>query len=133
MKRRAGSIGIVLAALAFLGAGEGSPYEKTLQQMIASADSIGKTLKTIMDEDTAMASKPDLRKANTTWVEARDKAAKLEPPERDEKIRLEKLYKPKLEEALKTMFSEIRRVEVIPGGKDALKGIAGVLKKDGKS
>ena len=49
---------------------------------------------------------------------------------RDEKTRLEKLYKPKLEEALKKMFGEVRRVEGIPGGKDALKEIAGVLKKD---
>ena len=30
------------------------------------------------------------------------------------------------------MFLEIRRVENIPGGKDALKEIAGVLKKDSK-
>lgn len=132
MLRRAGSIGIVLAALAVLDAGEGSPYAKTLEQMIGSLDTIGATLRTIEDEDTAMASKPSLKKANDSWVEARTRAAKLEPPDREEKTRLEKLYKPKLEAALKKMFTEIRRVENIPGGKEALKEIAGVLKKDGK-
>jgi hypothetical protein len=132
MTRRAGSIGIMLATLVLLGAGEGSPYEKALQQMIGALDAIGTTLKTVVDEESAMASKPSLRKSNDIWVETRAKAAKLEPPERDEKTRLEKLYKPKLEEAMKKMFTEIRRVENIPGGKDALKEIAGVLKKDGK-
>ena len=131
MRRHAGRIALVLATLALLGAGD-SPYEKTLKDMIGAVDSIGVTLKTIVDEDTAAASKPALRKANDAFVDARTKAGKLQPPEREEKARLEKLYKPKLEEALKRMFSEIRRVEVIPGGKDALKEIAGVLKKDEK-
>lgn len=132
MKRRAGSIGIVLAAVAILGAGAGSPYEKAMQKMIDSTDSIGTTLKTVIDEDSAAAAKQPLRAAAKNWIEARAKASKLAPPERDEKTRLEKLYKPKLEESLKKMFTEIRRVENIPGGKEALKEIAGVLKKDGK-
>jgi len=132
MLRRAGSIAIVFVAFALLGAGNGSPYEKALLQMIGSLDSIGTKLKTIIDEDSALAAKPALRKAADTWVDGRTKAEKLEPPERDEKTRLEKLYKPKLEDALRKMFTEIRRVENIPGGKDALKEISGVLKKDSK-
>ncbi len=132
MIQRAGSIGIFLAAFALLGAGDGSPHEKVIQQMIGSAESIGVTLKTIIDEDTATASKPDLRKAAATFTEARAKAEKLQPPEKDEKARLEKLYKPKLKEALEKMFTEVRRVENIPGGKEALKEISGVLRKDSK-
>lgn len=132
MKHRAASIGILLAALALVGAGEGSPHEKVIQQMIGSAESIGVTLKTIIDEDTAAASKPELRKAAATFTEARSRGEKLQPPEKDEKVRLEKLYLPKLKEALQKMFSEVRRVENIPGGKEALKEISGVLKKDSK-
>ena len=128
---RAGCIGLALVAVGLMGAGD-SPYEKTLKDMIGAVDSIGVTLKTIIDEDTAAASKPVLRKANDAFVDARTKAGKLPPPEREEKARLEKVYKPKLEESLKRMFSEIRRVEIIPGGKEALKEIAGVLKKDEK-
>jgi hypothetical protein len=129
--KRAGCIGLVIASLALLGAGE-SPYEKTLKAMIGAVDSIGITLKGISDEDTAQAAKPALRKANDAFVDARTMAGKLPPPEKEEKTRLEKIYKPKLEESLKRMFSETRRVELIPGGKDALKEIAGVLKKDEK-
>jgi hypothetical protein len=132
MKNRIGSIGIVLAALALLGAGEASPHEKVIQQMIGSAESIAATLKTIIDEDAATAARPELRKAAAIWTEARKRAETLQPPEKDEKVRLEKLYKPKLKEALEKMFPEVRRVENIPGGKEALKEISGVLKKDGK-
>ena len=67
-----------------------------------------------------------------TWVDERARAAKLVPPDRAEKERLTKIYRPKIDEALKKMFLEIRRVEIIPGGKDALKEIRGVLSKDEK-
>jgi hypothetical protein len=132
MKLRAGSIAVMLLALGAAAAGEGSPYEKAIQKMIGSLDEIAVTLKTVIDEDTAGAAKPDLRKSAGVWVETRAKAAKLQPPEKDEKVRLEKLYKPKLEEAMRKMFIEVRRVENIPGGKEALKEISGVLKKDDK-
>jgi hypothetical protein len=126
---RAGCAVVMLVALGMAG-GENSPYEKAIQKMIGSLDEIAVTLKTIVDEDTAGAAKPDLRKSATVWIETRAKAAKLQPPEKEEKARLEKLYKPKLEESMRKMFIEIRRVESVPGGKDALKEIGGVLKKD---
>jgi hypothetical protein len=132
MMRRAGSLGIILFALSVLAAGEGSPHEKIMQDMIGAFDSIAASLKTITDEETATAAKPALKKSNDAFVDARNRAAKLPAPEKDEKIRLEKLYKPKIEESLKKMNMEITRVEMVPGGKDALKEIAGVLKKDGK-
>ena len=132
MKTRAWSIGIVLVAAGLAAGTQDSPYEKALLQVIDSFDKIGAKLKTIEDADTAAAAKPDLRKAADQFVEARAKAAKLQPPEKDEKTRLEKLYKPKLEEAMKKMFIEVNRVKLVPGGKDALTEIAEVLKKDGK-
>jgi hypothetical protein len=132
MKPCAAGVGILIVAVGLVVAGEGSPHEKVIQDMISSAESIGAKLKTILDEETAAAAKPDLKKANDVWVEARARSARLPAPEKVEKERLKKLYQPKLDDALKKMFSEIVRVQGIPGGKDALKEIAGVLKKDSK-
>ena len=132
MKLRAGSIAVVLFVIGVAAAGENSPYEKAVQKMIGSLDEIAATLKTVIDEDTAGAAKLDLRKSAGVWIETRAKASKLQPPEKEEKARLEKLYKPKLEESMRKMFIEIRRVEIIPGGKEALKEISGVLKKEEK-
>src|SRR5271166_3837461 len=116
MKLRAGSLAVMLLAVGAAAAGEGSPYEKAIQKMIGSLDEIAASLKTVIDEDSAGAAKPDLRKSAAVWIETRAKAAKLQPPEKDEKARLEKIYKPKLEEAMRKMFIEVRRVENIPGG-----------------
>ena len=132
MASRWWGIGILLFAGGLAGAGDGSPYEQTMQKMLSSLDKINTALKSIDTEETAKNAQPDLRKAADTWVEARARAAKLPPPERDEKERLTKLYKPKFDDALKRMVTEIQRVNVVPGGKEALKEIAGVLKKDGK-
>ena len=132
MIRRAGSLGVVLITLALFAAGGGSPHEKIMQEMLGALHAIGTSLKTITDEDTAAAAKPALKKANDAFVDARTRAAKLPAPEKDEKVRLEKAYKPKFEESMKKMNVERTRVEFVPGGKDALKEIAGVLDKDRK-
>ena len=132
MHKRALGVAVWLMAAAWVAAAQESPYEKALQQVVDSFDKIGAALKTIVDEESAAASKPALRKSADTFLEARARAAKLQPPEKDEKVRLEKLFKPKLEAAMKKLFGEYGRVERIPGGKDALKEIAGVLKKDAK-
>ena len=113
-------------------AGEASPYEKSLQQVLDSFNKIGAKLVTIVDEDSALAAKPELRKAAESFIEARAKAEKLPPPEKDEKVRLEKQFKAKLDESMKKLTLEIRRVELVRGGKDALKEIDAVLKKDSK-
>lgn len=132
MRLRAGSIAVVLLALGAAAAGENSPYEKAIQKMIGNLDQMAATLKTVIDEDSAGNAKLDLRKSASEWMETRAKAAKLQPPEKEEKLRLEKLYKPKLEESMRKMFIEVRRVENITGGKELLKEISGVLKKDEK-
>ena len=127
------SIALALVALGVAGAGEESPHEQAIQKMLGSLDRISAELKKIVDEESALAAKPELRKDAASYLETRAKAAKMQPPEKAEKVRLEKLYKPKIEESLKNLFTQTRRVELIePGGKDALKEIAGVLKKDGK-
>lgn len=132
MKAGAGSIVLVLAALGFAAGSQVSPYEETLKQAIESFETIGATLKKIDDEASAVAAKPALRKSAEAFLAARARAAKLPPPEKEEKVRLEKQYKPKLDEAMKKMLAEARRVNLIDGGKDALKEISGILKKDSK-
>jgi len=132
MKSRLLGISIILAGLGMVSAGEGSAYEKSLMQVLDSFNKIGATLQKIVDEESATAAKLDLRKAADSFVEARAQAEKMQPPEKDEKVRLEKLFKAKLDESMKKMAAEARRVELLPGGKDALKEISGILKKESK-
>lgn len=132
MTRHVVCLASLLLASLFVVAGEVSPYEKALTQVVESFEKIGATLKTISDEEAAIAARPELRKSAEAYIKVRAQAAKMQPPEKDEKLRLEKRYKPKLEDAMKKMLIEVVRVQVIPGGKDALKEIAGVLTKDEK-
>jgi hypothetical protein len=132
MRVRITAIFFWLATAAWIVAAQGSPYEQALQQGVDGLEKIGTTLKTIVDEESAAAAKPALRKSADAFVESKAKAAKLPPPEKEEKARLEKQFKPKFDEAIKKMNTEIRRVESIPGGKEALKEIAHALKKDDK-
>src|ERR1043165_1128829 len=128
MKTRGWGIGLLLVAAGFGMAGEEPTHEQVIQKMIGSLNEISKILKSIEPEDTAKKARSELRKAATNWIEARAKAAKMQPPERQEKERLAKIYKPKIDEALKKLFVEMGRVEVIPGGKEALKEISEILK-----
>jgi hypothetical protein len=132
MSTRIWSGGIILIAFGLAAAGEGSPHEQVIQKTLSTLESITTELAKIVDEDTANAAKPELRKAATEWAETQTKAKKLQPPDKAEKLRLEKLYKPKIDESMKKLLIQKVRVEVIPGGKDALKEISGVLKPDGK-
>lgn len=123
---------LTLFSVACVVAGEASPYEKALEKVVQSFDKISDSLKTIIDEDSANTAKPELRKAADAFIAVRAKADQMQPPEKDEKIRLEKLFKPKMDASMKRMFTEMVRVELIPGGKEALKEISGVLKKPAK-
>jgi hypothetical protein len=89
-------------------------------------------LTTIRDEDTARSAQPDLRKAAGKWQLIKKKAEGLPPPSKEEKDRLAKQYKSKLEEAQKKLFGEVARVSAIAGGRQALLEISGVLEKKGK-
>jgi hypothetical protein len=132
MKTHAWSVGILLAAVSVAFAAQGSPYEDLLKQAVEGYEKIGVTLKKIEDKASAEAARPDLRKAAASIIEARAKAEKLQQPEKDEKDRIVKLYKARLETAMKLVITQSLRVDNIPGGREALKEIAAVLKKDSK-
>jgi len=133
MFHRGAAAGLILvcAVLAAPG-GAASPFEDVLKSILATMDQIATVLSGIRDEDTAKAAHPELRKAAQQWQDIRKKADNLPPPSKEEKDRLEKQYKSKLESAQKKLFGEIARVQGIPGGRDALKEISAVLAKKAK-
>jgi hypothetical protein len=89
-------------------------------------------LKKIEDKAGAEAARPELRKAAASFLDARAKAEKEPQPEKDEKARIEKLYKARLDDAIKLVRIEAIRVDSIPGGREALKEIAAIFKKEVK-
>jgi septal ring factor EnvC (AmiA/AmiB activator) len=107
-------------------------FDDVVKQMIETMDSLTTTLATIRDEETAKAAVPELRKSAEKWQLVKKKAADLQPPSREEKDRLAKDYKKKLEEAQKKLFAEVGRVSLVPGGRPALMEISSVLDKKKK-
>jgi hypothetical protein len=123
------SVGVFVLSISMAPAGGEPSHEDVVKQMLAGLDKITMTLTTITNEESAEAAKPGLSKAAKEWVELRAKVEKLPPPPREEKERLEKEYKQKLETARKKLVAEQIRVQNIPGGPEALKEIRGVLAK----
>ncbi len=112
--------------------GKATPYEVVIKQTLETMDTLTKTLKSIRDLDTAKSAKAELAKTAEQWHGVQKKSAELPPPAKEEKDRLAKLYKMKLEEAQKNLFGEAARVRNIPGGPDVLLAISGVLDKKAK-
>jgi hypothetical protein len=127
----AGLLALLLGA-ATLSAGAAERHEAVLKEMIGAVDKLGEALKAVEDADSAKAAKPELKKGAQTFLAARAKAGKLPPPDKEAKDRLAKTYRPKLEEAMKKLFTEVRRVEKVPGGAAALVEIQPILPDNGK-
>ncbi len=108
-------------------AGEESPHELAVKQMLKSLDKLTMTLASIKDAATADAARPDLKKAAENWVDVKTKAGKLAPPEKAEKDRLAKEYKGKMDEALKKFLTEVGRVRILPAGQEVLMEIKAVV------
>lgn len=134
MRTRIVGLLVVLNLCAVLPAarGGGKAFDDIVKQMLDTMDSLTQTLTTIQDEETAKAAQPDLRKTAAKWQLIKQKAEGLPPPTREEKDRLAKQYKVKLEEAQKKLFGEVGRVSAVPGGRQALLEISGVLEKKSK-
>src|SRR5262245_24263163 len=109
-----------LLCVALAGAGNDARLEDIVKQMLGAMGQMTTTLSGITDEASAKAAHPDLKKSAESWLLIRKNADKVPPPTKEEKDRLAKEYKPKLEEAQKKLFFEIGRVQGIPGGKEAL-------------
>jgi hypothetical protein len=109
-----------------------SPHEEVVKEMLATLEGVVKVLGTILDEPSANAARPELKKAALKLQELRKRAADLKQPTREEKRRLEKAYQGKLDEVLRQLRSETVRVRGVPGGAEAVQEIAVAASKDGK-
>jgi hypothetical protein len=134
MKKAACLLGLFLMSLLLAQAkgGEKSQFEDVIKQVLDTMDSLKSTLATIQDEDTAKSARPVLHKTVEKWQLIKKKAENLPPPSKEEKDRLAKQYRTKLEDAQKKLFGEVGRVSAIPGGRDALLEISNVLDKKAK-
>jgi len=117
---------ILLAALCLAG-DNGARLEDIVKTMLATMDKITSTLATIKDEETGKAAHPDLKKGAQEWLALRKRAENVAPPTKEEKERLAKEYKPRLEEAQKKLCGEIARVQTVPGGKGVLLELSKVM------
>ncbi len=127
-------VGISLLALSGLAAasaadGTQASFADVVKEMLGAMEKMTASLAGIMDEETAKSARPELVKAAAGWQDIRQKAAKMKPPSRAEKERLEKEYKEKMQVAQKKLFAEIARVKGVPGGREALKEISTALGK----
>ena len=123
--------GCVCLALtgAVLRAQDGAPasLKEVIEEVLVTFEQLTAALKTVQDEKSAEAARPDLRKAAKRFVDLRTKTESMKPPAKEEKERLEKEYKPKLFEAQKKLFGEIGRVKSVPGCQGALQEIQAVV------
>lgn len=126
------SLGASLALIGLAAAGEASAHDDVIKKMLLTLDKISTTLESITTQESADAAKPELQKSTKEWLAVRAKAEKLPPPSREQKERLDKEYKGKLEAAQKKLAGEVIRVKNIPGGPEALKEIRSVLVKQMK-
>jgi len=122
----------VLALIGLAGAGGAPTHDDIIKQMLTTLDKIATTLASITNQESADAAKPELQKSAKEWLAVRAQAEKLPPPSREQKERLDKEFKEKLEGAQKKLAGEVIRLKNIPGGPDALKEIRSVLAKQMK-
>lgn len=130
---RSGALLLLIVFIPSTPAGEkAGKLEDVVKDMLGTLDKLTTTLAGVKDEASAKAAKPELKSTASRFVEIRKKAADLKPPTKEEKERLEKEYKGKLEMAQKKLLAEIGRVKTVPGGPDALLEIAPVMDKNSK-
>jgi hypothetical protein len=119
--------GVVLLTLCALllpaQSGGGSAYESVLKELITALDMLSDVLVTVKDESSAKAAGPEVKKAVGRLDEVGKKAKALPQPEKGEKERITKTYRPKLEEAIKKLLTEEARVKAVPGGSELVKQI----------
>ena len=122
------SVGLVSAQ----GDGQETPLTQVVKEMLATMEKMTTSLSSVKDEATAEAARPDLRKAAASWIDVKEKAKKVKPPSQEEKDRLQKEYREKIQAAHKKLFGEIARVKGVPGGAKALAEITTALGKNSK-
>src|SRR5439155_21525476 len=100
-----------LGGLTVLGQGGESPYEVVIKETLGALDKLAEALGTIKDQESATSARPEVRKAAGKLADVTKKAEKLKQPSKEEKDRVTKEYKAKLETAVKRLYGEIARVK----------------------
>jgi len=98
-----------------------SPYEGVLKELLANLGRLTDVLTTVKDEPSVQAAVPEVKKVVVQLGELRNKAKALPQPDKAEKERITRIYRPKLEEAIHKQLAEVARVKTIPGGSDLVK------------
>jgi hypothetical protein len=111
-------LGLCVLALPAQDSEKTSPYEKILKEFIVSLDSLTGVLGAVKDEESAKAAVPEVKKLAARLGELSKKGKALRMPDKAEKERITKLYREKLETAVKKEIAEIARVKAIPGGSE---------------
>jgi hypothetical protein len=96
-------------------------FAQLTQDLIKTFQSATEILTAIKDEASAKAAAPKLKKIGEKLRDLHKKALELGQPTKEQKERLKKEYKEKMEAAQKSLKKELQRVQGVPGGKDALK------------
>ena len=125
LPRIAGSV--LLLTLVGIASAGGASHETVVKLMVLHLDQMSKQLTAVVDADTAKAARPELKKLADEWKTTKFRAATLLPPEPAVKERLAKEYRPQFDAALKKLLGQAQRVQDVPGGRDALQEISGVL------
>jgi hypothetical protein len=103
-----------------------SPYEAIVKDILEATQKMTTVLVTIQDAATAANARPELKKAAEKFIEVRKKAEELKQPNLEERERVSRAYRTKLEQAVNRFLQERSRVAAIPGGRDALQELAGL-------
>jgi hypothetical protein len=106
-----------------------TPYEAVIKQTLETIESLTKTLKTIRDDDSAKGARDEVAKLAEKWHSIQKKSTELPPPAKEEKDRLAKLYKTKLEEAQKGLIGETARVRGVTRDPEILAALSSILEK----
>jgi cytochrome c556 len=121
---------LALAAVLVLAQGGGeSRHEALIKQTLGELEKITKTLTGIKDQATAKAAQPELKEADKRLLALVKEAGEIKQPSKAEKERLAKAYEARMQEAVKKLRDEERRVKTVPGGDEALKELTSLREK----
>lgn len=129
------AIGCMLLGSAAVVCGQGADarFGDILKESLEILEKMTMQLAPVKDEESAKASRDELKKSVARWQDMRKRAEKIKPPaSKEEKDRLEKEYRGKLTTANKKLLDEMERVKRVPGGRDALKELVALMKKKPK-
>ena len=110
-------------------AGGKDATEDVVARMLGQLEKMAEALGSMKDEESAASAREGLKKNVAAFRELRLQADKLPPPSREVKDRLAKEYKKKFVDVQEKLMLEVTRIRAtVPGGRDALTEVSGLLR-----